>query len=41
MFRRDPIPARDPTPQSIRLPEKLAEPDAELLRFHRDQIFKG
>ena len=24
----------------IRLPEKLAEPDAELIRFHRDEIFK-
>jgi putative restriction endonuclease len=26
--------------RSIRLPDKLAEPDAELIRFHRDQIFK-
>jgi predicted restriction endonuclease len=26
--------------QSIRLPDKLAEPDTELIRFHRDWIFK-
>jgi len=25
----------------IRLPEKLAEPDPEFLRYHRDQIFVG
>jgi putative restriction endonuclease len=25
----------------IRLPEKLAEPDAELIRFHREEIFQG
>lgn len=27
--------------QSIRLPEKLAEPDAEFLRFHREEVFQG
>jgi hypothetical protein len=27
--------------QPIRLPEKLAEPDAEFLRFHREEIFQS
>ena len=27
--------------QPIRLPEKLAEPDADFLRFHRDEIFQS
>jgi hypothetical protein len=25
----------------IRLPEKLAEPDAEFLRYHRQEIFQS
>jgi predicted restriction endonuclease len=27
--------------KSIRLPEKLAEPDGELLRFHRERVFES